>query len=101
MSEQDKTSEMPDARSFAERVFARLDSIDARLTNLEEAGERRALETKPIWERALNEITETRKEMRAGFRSIERQVGILSKDMLQMRASQSDFDERLAHIENK
>ncbi|MBC7931222.1 MAG: hypothetical protein H7Z38_11735, partial [Rubrivivax sp.] len=53
MSDENTTAEQPDARSFEERVFARFDAIDARLTKLEEAAERRAMETKPIWERAL------------------------------------------------
>ncbi|HEX6622568.1 MAG TPA: hypothetical protein VF064_02565 [Pyrinomonadaceae bacterium] len=76
MSEE-KTQYMPDERSFEERVFARfdamdkrfdavderfdgvdrrLDNLDARVQKLEEESERRAVETKPIWERALAEI---------------------------------------------
>lgn len=56
MSGKNPIAEQPDARSFEERIFARLDSIDARLTKLEEASERRAVETKPILEQALTEI---------------------------------------------
>ncbi|MBA3806408.1 MAG: hypothetical protein H0X14_11940 [Acidobacteria bacterium] len=62
---------MPDERSFEERVFARLDSIDARLQSLENQAERRALETKPIWERALQEIVETRRELSKRLDRIE------------------------------
>jgi hypothetical protein len=62
---------MPDGRSFEERVFARLDSIDARLQSLENQAERRALETKPIWERALQEIMETRRELSKRLDRIE------------------------------
>src|SRR4051812_49382920 len=55
----DETTEnINGSRAFEERVFARLDSIDARLQSLENQSERRALETKPIWERALQEIME-------------------------------------------
>lgn len=64
MSE-DRTKETKDARSFEERVFARFDSaderfnrvvgaMDIRITKLED----RQYDTKPIWERALAEITE-------------------------------------------
>ena len=70
MSEE-TTQSMPDERSFEERVFARLDSIDARLQSLENQAERRALETKPIWERALQEIVETRRELSKRLDRIE------------------------------
>ena len=62
MSEEN-TQNLPDTRSFEERVFARFDAIDAglrdlntRVERLEAESERRAVETKPIWERALAEI---------------------------------------------
>jgi flagellar biosynthesis/type III secretory pathway chaperone len=70
MSEE-TTQNMPDGRSFEERIFARLDSIDARLQSLENQAERRALETKPIWERALQEIMETRRELSKRLDRIE------------------------------
>jgi hypothetical protein len=77
VSDENLTAEQPDARSFEERVFARFDAIDARLTKLEEAAERRAMETKPIWERALAEIAETRTEMNARFDNVERKLDII------------------------
>jgi len=80
-----------DGRSFEERVFARFDGISARfdgidrrfdgidarldgidarfdavetrLEALETQVEKRALETKPIWERALAEILEIRESL--------------------------------------
>lgn len=69
MSEE-PTHNLPDGRSFEERVFARFDAIDARFNavdaglrdlnarvqRLESESERRAVKTKPIWERALAEI---------------------------------------------
>jgi outer membrane murein-binding lipoprotein Lpp len=62
MSEEN-TQNLPDTRSFEERVFARFDAIDAglrdlntRVERLEAESERRAVETKPIWERTLAEI---------------------------------------------
>jgi hypothetical protein len=54
---EESTRELPDKRSFEERVFARFDVIDTRLQALEA----RALDTKPIWERALAEILEVKK----------------------------------------
>lgn len=73
MSEE-PTQDMPDARSFEERILARLDSIDTRLLTLEEQSERRAMETKPIWERALAEIL----ELRENVGNIERKIDVLA-----------------------
>ena len=96
---QDKTQDMRDGRSFEERVFARFDAIDARLSALETQAERAKMETKPIWEQALAEIAETRQEMRASFRSVERQIGVLSKDITLLRADLVGFEERLSKLE--
>ena len=103
MSE-NKTAETTDTRSFEERVFARFDALDTRLngmdTRLQEL-EKRSYDTKPIWEQALKEIMELRTEMRAGFRNVERQIGVLSKDIVQLRADLSDFADRLTNLESE
>ena len=71
------TQDMSNGRSFEARVFARFDwmdtrfdlmnvrfdSLDVRVGTLETHSDRRALETKPIWERALAEIGEVRSEL--------------------------------------
>jgi chromosome segregation ATPase len=99
MSDENTTAEQPDARSFEERVFARFDAIDARLTKLEEAAERRAMETKPIWERSLSEIIETRAEMNARFDNVERKLDVLNRDILQLRADYAGQDSRITRLE--
>src|SRR5262252_3355761 len=63
------TRELPDNGSFAARVFARFDAIDARLEKLES----RSYDTKPIWERALKSIMETGLEVG----EIRTQLGVL------------------------
>src|SRR4030095_14064214 len=81
MSE-DRTKEIKDPRSFEERVFARFDSVDerfdrveGRLTSVEikvTKLEDRQYDTKPIWERALAEITELKNailEQRSEFQT--------------------------------
>ena len=99
-----------DGRSFEERVLARLDSIDSRLDSvdtrldsvdarllaLESQAERRALETKPIWERALAEILEVKR----GLENVERKIDVLSHDIVQVRADQSHADKRLTSLES-
>ena len=107
MSEEN-TQNMPDGRSFEERVFARFDTLDARLQKLEAESERRAVETKPIWERALQEIM----EMRAEFMKVGDRLGRIEneiKDMRRMFRStfadvarvQEDLEERIDRIEGR
>jgi DNA repair ATPase RecN len=83
MSDEDSTQSLP---TFEERVLSTLASIEQRLTSLEEQAERKALETKSIWERALAEIVELRQEMRDGFEDIESKIGVLNEDVLRLRS---------------
>ena len=97
------TQNMPDGRSFEERVFARLDSIDARLQSLDSQAERRALETKPIWERALAEILEVKERLGAlehVSNQMMRKIDVLGKDMLTLRADQTGVENRLDKLES-
>ena len=66
---EEPTRKLPDDRSFEERVFARFDAVDARLEKLES----RNYDTKPIWERALKAIMETRLEVG----EIKSKVGVI------------------------
>ena len=88
----------------------RLDSMDGRLTAVEEKVDRRMLETRPIWERALAEIAGLRAEMQEGFekvhgelnhglRRINRKVDILNHDILEVRADLLHLDERVTKLE--
>jgi hypothetical protein len=88
MSE-DTTKHLPDGD--LNLILTRLDSIDARLTTLEERVERRMQETRPIWEQMLAKLGELENEMRGGFRKLERHVGLLAEDVLVVRADQRDL----------
>jgi chromosome segregation ATPase len=115
MSE-DTTRDMPEPRSVEERLLARLDSMDehlqsiearldsveTRLQAVEVQAERRALETKPIWERALAEIIEVKERLGALeelSRQMLRKIDVLNKDMLTMRADQLGLEARLDKLE--
>lgn len=97
------TQNIPDGASFEARVFARLDSIDARLHSLENQAERRALETKPIWERALAEILEVKERLSSLEQvstQIVRKIDVLGRDMLTLRADQTGVESRLDKLES-
>ncbi|HLL73057.1 MAG TPA: hypothetical protein VK363_16575 [Pyrinomonadaceae bacterium] len=80
------TTEPLGSQSFEERALAQLASINSRLSSLEEQAERKALETKPIRERALAEIVELRQEIRDGFEGVEDKISVLNDDVLKLRA---------------
>lgn len=54
---EDSTKELSNNEMFR-LILARLDSMDARLTTLEEKVDRRLMETRPIWESVLEQLKE-------------------------------------------
>ena len=117
MSEE-KTQNLTGERSFEERVFARFDALDARmarmesrlenvegrLEKLESETERRAVETKPIWERALAEIMSVGEAVRAlteKVETVERKLNVLGLDMLTLRADQTRIESRMDKLDSE
>jgi chromosome segregation ATPase len=134
MSEE-RTRELPDRRSFEERVFARFDAMEARSISMEtrfdglnarfddietrfdametrfdgvetrldsldvrlQVLEAKALDTRPIWERALVEILEIRK----GVEDINRKIDVLNQDVLQVRADQRRVEKRMDELTSR
>ena len=108
-------------------ILSRLDSLDARMTALEERVDRRLQETRPIWEAVLARLDKIEERMtalegrmtsletrmgglekrmdnleldtRAGFRRVENLVGKMSSDVLEVRALQSDLERRVDRLE--
>ena len=105
------TQNISDPRPFEERVLALLNSMNTRLRILEEQSERRAMDTKPIWERALAEIREVKDEIREvkdEIREVKEKVGnverkfeIVTLDMMQLRGDQRRLDNRMDKLESK
>jgi chromosome segregation ATPase len=113
MSE-DRTRDLSDNRSFEDRVFARFDAMDARFDGFDtrvQALEARAIDTKPIWERALTEILEVKQsvaevkqsvaEVRERVESIERKFDLLTLDMMQLRGDQRRLNSLFDRLESK
>lgn len=96
-------------------ILARLDSIDSRLTTLEQKTDARAYETKAIWEQALKEIMETRAEVvkvEGRLGNIEGRLGNIENEIKDMRRMfrytfadvarvQEDIEERIDKIEGR
>ena len=110
MSEE-STGNLNDQRSFEERVFARFDAMDSRFDSidgrldriesrvevLEVRADNRDRETKPMWERTLDEIL----QVKDAVMELTRKVDVLSRDVLSVRADQLRLDSRLDRIEAK
>ncbi len=96
MSEEN-TQNINGSRSFEERVFARFDAlestlkeVDARLQNLEA----KVYDTKPIWEQALKEILETRREL-------SKRLDRIDAIAHETRADLRDAEDRVERLESK
>ena len=119
------TRETTDSRSFEERVFARFDSLDARmsrfesrldsletkvdaldgrLTALEEKVDARLRETRPIWEAVLTRLdgVENRLDgIEKEVKDIGRGIEILHKDVFQVRIKQEELRDRVEKLESQ
>jgi chromosome segregation ATPase len=80
-------------------IDSNVHSLDARLTTLEEKVDRRLQETRPIWERALAEIAELRSELNHGLRRVTREIDVLNRSFLEVRAELRYMDERVTKLE--
>jgi outer membrane murein-binding lipoprotein Lpp len=99
-------------------MFARFDAIDAglrdlntRVERLEAEPERRAVETKPIWERALAEIVGLGQKvddlsqkvdaLDQKVQAIGRKMDVLASDMLDLRADQRRLEVRMDKLDSE
>lgn len=115
MSE-DRTQQLPN--DALKQILARFDSLDVRLTALEDKVERRLQETRPIWEQVLVRLTNVEGELvqvkerltkvEARLENVEdevdglgRKFNIFNKDILKLQNRQEDMKERLNQIESE
>jgi septal ring factor EnvC (AmiA/AmiB activator) len=98
------TQQTHDPRSFEERVFARFDNLDGRLTALEDKVDSRLRETRPIWEAVLTRLTGV--EERVGgleteVRQVRRTMRTLHEDVLHTRGEQVGLDEDVRKLNER
>ena len=98
MSE-DETKTFKD--KLLEQILTKLEVVDVRLQHVESRVEQRGFDTKPIWERALAEIMEVKREVATVKRevaTINRKIDVFSRDMLNLRADQLKTEERVDRL---
>ena len=101
---EETTQNLPDKRSFEERVLARFDAFDARFDSIDarlEKLESRSYDTKPIWERALAEITETRSQMNVRFGTIEKKVQAIETKVQAIETKVLSIETKVVAMANK
>lgn len=113
MSE-DTTRHLPD--DGVRLILARFDSLETRLTALEEKVDRRLQETRPIWEQVLARLTNVEEELtnvKEGLSKVETRLGkvedeldnlgrkfrVFNRDILKLQNSDDDLTERMDRIE--
>ena len=114
----DDPNEQPTQKltAFETMVLARFDDLSANLAGFQrETNERferlesKALDTKPIWERALAEILEVKAdvvevkadlvEVKDRLQRVEGSLGILTEDIVKVRADLQGFNRRILALE--
>ena len=96
---------------FETMVLQRFDQIDRRFDQVDqeiaavrdemrerlERLEAKALDTKPIWERALGEILEVKDQIA----KIDRKFSVLATDMVELRSDQERIERRIDLLEER
>jgi len=105
------TRETPDSRSFEERVFACFDSLDGRLTALEEKVDSRLRETRPIWEAMQADLAIVKDDVatvkvdlatvKGEVKALSRGVMLLHEDNFHIRTDLREFRERIEKLESQ
>ncbi len=90
------------------RLDSKVDRLEDKVDRLEEKVDRRLQETRPIWEQVLarldsldSRVENLETEVRTGFRRLERQMGLLSGDVIAVRPDQRDLERRMDKLESE
>ena len=94
-------SDLRNVKTDLQDVKVDLHDVKTRLSTLEHTVSERLYDTRPIWERALAEIAETRSEMREGFHKLGDKMEVLNEDVLTVRAEHRRLTKRIDNLEPK
>jgi tetrahydromethanopterin S-methyltransferase subunit G len=97
-----------------QQVDTRVQSLESGFQALDEKVEQRLHDTRPIWEAVQSrldgidarlksvelEIAQLRADTSTGFRAVDRKIGILSKNMIDMTADIRKLQDRIEKIES-
>jgi predicted nucleic acid-binding Zn-ribbon protein len=84
------TNELPP--NAVHQILTTLSAIDLRLTRLEERDEKRAYDTKPIWEQVLTQLGELRSEFNAKLEELRSEFNTKLEEL------RSEFNTKLEDV---
>lgn len=101
--------------SMVEPIGGQLDNLQkqqtelsTKLESLEVKVDQRLRETRPIWENVQSqlgelkkEVAELRSETASGFRGVDRKIGVLSKNLVDMTADIQELRDLIEKLESQ
>jgi chromosome segregation ATPase len=84
-----------------EDVKMNVEDVKTRLGTLEKSVAERLHDTRPVWERALAEIAETRSEMRESLHKLGGKIDLLINDVFTVRAENKSLEKRIDNLESR
>jgi chromosome segregation ATPase len=101
MSE-DRTQQLPDGDmkqvlALLGSINSRLDSMDARLTTLEDKVERRLHDTRPIWEQVLSRLT----DIETRLTNVETRLTDIETRLTNVETRLDNVEKRLERVEGE
>jgi len=82
--------------------------VNVRLESLETKVDQRLRETRPVWENVLAQLTKLKKEVdelrtetASGFRGVDRKIGVLAKNMVDMTAEIQELRDLIEKLESQ
>jgi hypothetical protein len=89
-------------------ILARFDSLETRLTALEDKVERRLQDTRPIWEQVLTRLTEGEEQLTKGLKKVQDEVFLLRRkfdlwtgDLTLLQLRYEDIEERFEEFKSE
>jgi ABC-type transporter Mla subunit MlaD len=82
-------------------IDEKLDRILQRLTALEARADDRAKETRPLLDQIIKEMVQTRETLTARLDRIERQLRVMTEDVMQVRTDQRGLEDRMDALERR
>lgn len=98
--------------NLEKQVNERLGNLEKRFDSLETKVDQRLRETRPIWENVLSQLAlldkkidtrveELRSETASGFRGVDRKIGVLSKNLVDMTADIQELRDLIEKLESQ
>jgi ABC-type transporter Mla subunit MlaD len=82
-------------------INEKLDRILSRLDALEAKADDRANATRPLLDQIIKEMVQTRETLTARLDRIERQLRVMTEDVMQVRTDQRGLEDRMDELERR